>query len=421
MDATPLTTPLSTPVAGPVTRKPRKKKLKNLTKRDGIWYFHKFVKGKREFNGRKTPFSLETNDEAVAVSKRDALLRSGNGAEVDRVLGRSQKKVAALEEVFAAYLLADKPRDETRKKNVARFKSVVTRAGGNWRTMTVEDLTRGVVEKYQNAVVADVRAKGFATESEEMVRAKYSADRTLVQARSIFAYEKPFRGLHFTKPAGFLEADLFKTDRDLRYQPMNETELAIFAAEWFELRARAMAAEDPAEREKAGNLWVLTVMMRWLGLRNNEAEYCKPAEWIVKRPDGSWVLRITNRPGWLVKGKGSVRDLPVAEWVRAEIERFAGGREWLIGGANETERHEVTHYDLNDWMGEVYERAIEAGLLPKTVDVRTAYDYRKQAGSELLAKTGGNLLAVSQWLGHASVHTTTRWYVNLIGGLPSLA
>lgn len=416
MDATPLTADLTTPAASPVTRKPRRKKLKNLTKRDGIWYFHKFVKGKREFNGRKTPFSLETSDEAVAVSKRDALLRSGNGAEVDRVLGRSQKKVAALADVFAAYLLADKPRDETRKKNVARFKTVTARAGQNWEQMTVADLTGSTVERFQNAVVAAVRAKGFATESEEMLRAKYSADRTLVQARSIFAYEKPFRGLHFTKPTGFLEADLFKTDRDMRYQPMSDLELAIFAAEWFDLRAKALAGG-----ELASNLWVLTLVMRWLGLRNNEAEYCKPAEWFVKRPDGSWVMQIKNRPYYLVKGKGSVRDLPVAPWLRAEILRFVGDREWLIGGANETERHEITHYALNDWIGEVYDRAIEAQLLPATTEIRTAYDYRKQAGSELLAKTGGNLLAVSQWLGHASVHTTTRWYVNLIGGLPSLA
>ena len=63
------------------TRRPRKASLKNLMKVNGIWYFKKFVKGKREFNGRKTPFSLETRDENVAKAKRDAILRAANGSD----------------------------------------------------------------------------------------------------------------------------------------------------------------------------------------------------------------------------------------------------------------------------------------------------------------------------------------------------
>lgn len=388
-------------------------------KRDGIWYFHKFVNGKRLFNGRKTPFSLETPDEAVAVAKRDALLKAGGGAEVDRVLGRSQKQAATLEDVFAAYLLADRPRDETRKKNVARLKSVIARGGGNWRTMTVEDLTRATVEAYQNAIVADVRAKGHGSESEEMQQAKYSADRTLIQSRSIFAYEKPFRKLHLPAPEAFLGADLFKTDRDMRYRPMSDAELAVFAAEWFELRCQANGEGEAGEQ--AANLWLVTLCMRWLGMRNSEVEYCKPAEWLVKRPDGRWIMQMKNRPYALVKAKGSVRDLLVVDWLRAEIERFAAGREWLIAGKTETDRHEVVNYGINDWIGEIYERAIETGVLPAGTEARNAYDYRKQAGSELFARPGVKELAVSQWLGHTSTQTTQKWYVNLIGDLPSLA
>ena len=409
MDATPLTTPLTTPAADPVTRKPRKKKLKNLTKRDGIWYFHKFVKGKREFNGRKTPFSLDTADEAVAVSKRDALLKSANGTEINRVLGKVDKSIATLEQVFAAYLAADRPRDLTRSKNIARMKSVLKRAGLDWQQLSISDLTGKVVEDYQNAVVAAVRAKKHATESEEMLRAKYSADRTLIQARSIFAYEKPFRALIVPKPAGFLDADLFKVDRDMRYQPMRTAELDLFAAKSKDLR------------EKDSDSYLVWLCMRWLGMRNSEVEHCKPAEWIVQKPDKSWVMQIKNRPYFLVKALGSVRDLPMTDWLRAEIKALAGEREWLIGGKTETDRHDVTHYALNDWMAETYEAAIAAGTLPKGTEVRTAYDWRKQAGSELLEKTGGNVLKVSQWLGHTSIHTTTKWYVNLLGGLPSLA
>ena len=71
-------------------------------------------------------------------------------------------------------------------------------------------------------------------------------------------------------------------------------------------------------------------------------------------------------------------------------------------------------------MDAVYTAAIAAGELPAGTASRTAYDWRKQAGSELYAKTK-DILQVSKWLGHQSVHTTTKWYVNLLRGLPSLA
>jgi len=99
---------------------------------------------------------------------------------------------------------------------------------------------------------------------------------------------------------------------------------------------------------------------------------------------------------------------------------ITGGREWLIPGDSPTERYNVTHRHVNEWMADVYARAVVEKRLPEGIEVRTAYDWRKQAGSELYQKTK-DILQVSKWLGHQSVHTTTKWYVNLIGGLPSLA
>src|SRR3989442_1168621 len=102
MNETPLTTPLTTPAEDTV-RKPRKRELKNLTRREGIWYFQKVVNGKKEFAGQRTPFTLDTRDLAVAKAKRDAILRAANGTEVDRVLGRSSKKTATLGDIFKTY------------------------------------------------------------------------------------------------------------------------------------------------------------------------------------------------------------------------------------------------------------------------------------------------------------------------------
>lgn len=393
------------------------------------WYFKKVVNGKREFNGRKTPFSLETSDVNVAKAKRDAILRAGNGAEIDRVVGRSSKPVAKLSDLEAAYLAADVPREQTRKKNLAALRRIVERAGQSWTTGTVADLTRDTVTKFQDWTVATARAKGHDDEGEDMLRNKYSADRTLIQARSIFAYERPFRALHMPRPAGFLEADLFDPPRDLRYTPMSAEELALFAAECFELKARALGAEDALERERASGIFALWLCMRYLGMRNIEVEFCRPREWIVRGPLG-WLMRIQDRPeiraqgelvapAFRVKGAGSTRELPVADWLCAELLHLSAGRDFLLPGRTVTDRHEISHYALNEWMGEVYDRAIERGVLTPATGPRTAYDWRKQAGSEIYAKTR-DILATSKWLGHTSVHTTTRWYVGLIQTLPSL-
>jgi integrase len=156
-------------------------------------------------------------------------------------------------------------------------------------------------------------------------------------------------------------------------------------------------------------------------MRNEEVQHVKPAEWITDAPDGPGrVMRITNYPYYRVKGAGSVRTLPLAGWLAAEIAALASEREWLIPGDNPTARANLCHRRINDWMGEVYEAARAAGDLPPNTPTRTAYDWRKQAGSELYQKTH-DILATSRWLGHKDVSTTTRWYVALIRGLPSLA
>lgn len=409
MNETDLTTSFTTPAAV-VERKPRKRELKNLTKRNGVWHFHKLVKGKRLFNGRKTPFTLETRDLVVAKAKRDALLKAANGTEVDRVLGRSTVKPATLQEIFDAFLQADYPREYTRKKYIRCMKLVVRRALGgapNFDNITVDELTGRLVADFQDSIVAEARKAGHKDQSEQMIIAKYSANRTMTQARSIFANEKPFRKLHLPRPSGFLEADDFKVKRDLSYQPMTGAELELFGA-----KSKELKTEQPG-------VYLVWLCMRWLGMRNSEVEACKPSEWLVETSRG-FVMRITNQPYFQVKGVGSVRDLPVVGWLHEEITALAGNREWLVPGATVTDRHEITHYAINDWMEEIYDEAKAAGLLPAKMEARTAYDWRKQAGSELYAKTK-NILEVSKWLGHQSVHTTTKWYVNLISGLPSLA
>lgn len=395
------------------TPKKRRKKEKNLERLKGrgdVWYFHKVVNGKRIFNGRKTPFSLGTTDIVVARAKRDAILRAGDGAEIDRVLGRTQVKCATLQQVADALMAADWPRKPTRQKYVRSLKLILRKAMGrmpNLSALTVDDLTAAVVQDFQDAVVAAVRAEGHEDLSEEMMQAKYSANRALCQARSIFASEKPFRKLHLPKPEGFLSCDTFKVKRDLRYKPMSEDEVALFDA-----AAKKIRDTQPG-------VYLQFLCMRWLGMRNSEVLACKPAEWLESTPQG-WVMRITNRPYFLVKGNGSVRDLPVVEWLYEELTTLSKGREWLLPGDNLHQRQTIANREINQWMRTVYETAIEEGKLPEDTTIRTAYDWRKQAGSALYQQIK-DILQVSKWLGHMSVQVTTQWYLGLIKQLPSLA
>jgi integrase len=442
MNETSLHTPLSTQEK-PAPKRKRKKSEKNLWKRNGVYYFVRMVKGERN------PVTLETRDLEVAKAKRDALLAAKDGKEIERVLGRSKKPIATLEEIETAYTAADHPRDKTRAHNLRQL-FLVARRGldrDEVKNLSSSVLTGALVDNYQNDAVARARAAAKeaglgARETEALVdKAKYSANRVLAQARSVFANEKPFRALQL--PASlqeFRDRDEFKITRDLAFRPMSRAEMELFGAKSKALRRLALRAGHAVGptgsvlggAEVARGAYLTWLLMRWLGLRNEEVEHCKPAEWIVEKTgrDGKklHVLRITNYEYFKVKGIGSIRDLPLPTWLLQELREFCGynaekkayAREWLVADTTPTDRFNITHRSVNEWMARVYAVGIRAGKLSKTTEVRTAYDFRKQAGSALLEQ-GASIVEVSKWLGHRDVNTTTKWYVNLLRELPVLS
>lgn len=424
MNETSLPSPLHT-AEKPSEKRKRNKKTKNIYKRGEIWYFVRMVKGERK------PVSLETTDKETAITKRDALMVASGQTEIDRVLNREHRATATLSEIETAYKAADHPRQKSRENNLRALWLVVRRGlGREIDKLDASELNGALVDNYQDDAVARARARAKAakmSEAEtenEVDQAKYSANRVLAQARSVFANEKPFRGLKL--PAcieEFRSRDMFPVMRDLAFRPMSKTEMDLFGAESKVLRE---VAKTNAE---ARGTYVTYLLMRWLGLRNEEVEFCKPAEWIVEKEVEDrrtglrktiTVLRVTNYTYFKVKGVGSIRDLPLADWLRDEIKAFAKDREWLVSDANLTERANITHRSINDWMAAVYEVAFKSKVLPKGCEIRTAYDFRKQAGSELLAQ-GASIVEVSKWLGHRDVNTTTKWYVNLLKELPVLS
>lgn len=395
--------------------------------------------------GERKPVSLDTRDLEVAKAKRDALMAAKDGDEINRVLGRTDRAIATLQEIDDAYRNTDWPRQKTRENNLRALWFIVRRAlkrddiGVTARTaaqiekdpipanaLKATVFTGELVDHYQNDAVARARAAAKeqqldVDQTEALIdQAKYSANRVLAQGRSVFANEKPFRALQLPKKSlqEFRDRDEFKIMRDLAFKPMSSAEMALFGDESKQLRARGVAG-DPF----ALGAYLTWLVMRWLGLRNEEAEHCKPGEWIVEKTgrDGKklHVLRITNYEYFKVKGVGSIRDLPLSPWLLEEIQTLTKGKEWLVSDHTPTDRSNITHRTVNDWMDDVYKAAIKAGKLPAGTQVRTAYDFRKQAGSALLAQ-GASIVEVSKWLGHRDVNTTTKWYVNLLRELPVL-
>lgn len=405
-------------------QRPRKRALKNLMKREGIWYFHKIVNGKREFGGRKTPFSLDTRDLEVAKTRRDAILRAASGAEVSRILGqRVGPMPATLGQVLEAYAAADHPRELTRTHNAAALKLVIRKARGltneQIAALSVTELSGSLVHDFQDAVVKAARAEGIEDGSEAMMRTKYSANRQLAQARSVFANEKPFRKLHLPIEPSWADADDFQGLRlDHSFTPMTQAETDLFAA-----KSKEIKVTQPG-------VYATYLLMQWCGFRNEEVEHCIPSEWLTKTGPTSYVLDVRPRPYFLPKGTPG--KVPVPLWLANEILELAGagdwldeeererGTRWLLRERTATGRYNVTHRAINEWMAEVYREAIAEKVLPPGTAIRTSYDFRRQAGSILYEQTH-DILAVQRFLRHESPATTTKWYANLIKELPAIS
>jgi hypothetical protein len=374
-----------------------------MFRRNGVWQFSRRVNGKREV------FSLRTSDLGLAKAKRDAYLQARTEEERDRVLGRERRAVATLGAIVAAVLAADYPRARTRRGYANCLLLVVARATGKPRAeverLPASVLTLALVQDYQDAVMQAARARG--ADERTLARAKFSANRILAQARACFANERPLRALTLPDLAGFRKADNIPVTVGNDFTPLTVAEAALLDGAAREIRA------------SAPGIYLAYLLMRRLGLRNEEVLFLKPADAIRLQADGTAEITIALRPYYVPKGRGSHRTLTLPAAETADVLALAAGREWLLPGDSPTARRELTHRGLNAWLAEVYATARAAGRLPAGTPTRTAYDLRKQAGSEYYAQTG-SLDATSLWLGHESSATTMRWYVKLIHKLPAL-
>ncbi|HZP23311.1 MAG TPA: hypothetical protein VFB04_07690 [Terriglobales bacterium] len=361
-------------------------------KRDGVWYFHKLVKGKREFHGRKTPFSLDTRDLEVAKAKRDAILKAAGGAEVDRVLGRSARPAATLGEIFKAYLAAPAVRanEETRARNIADLVRMVRLVRGE--ACEVERESCGILTKQ---LVNDWQAKRLAAAAAEhadnlaaLEGAKRSLNSLLTHAQSIFSAEaRDFYGSLYLPPniAEFMEALPVPARRQDDPEDLGDAfvgELLAAARELKQADAGAFAAFQ---------------LMTWGGLRNKECLHARRS-WLEALP-AAYRLKVKPTKDFLPKGNSRAAVLP-AEIVDELLELVPEGDEaHLVPAANASERFDAIYRRLNAWLKS---RGVkeEAGKI--------AYRLRKYFAKKVAEQQG--LLFAQAALGHASMITTQNHY-----------
>lgn len=396
MNETGLSTPLTPPeVASELAvRKPRKRELKNLTRREGIWYFNRWVKGERQ------RISLETRDLVVAKAKRDGIVKAANGAEVERVLGRSSKPYATLGEIFGAYRKAPTVRANatTRERNIGDVERLVRAVRGpelDVDALRSTELTKQLVKEWQSK-----RLAGAAVEAGDVVKleaAKRSLNSLLTHVQSLFSAEArdDYGTLHL--PPNIKEfAEALPVPARKQEEPTQLTD--AFVTEL--LGKVALLQKDDA------GAWATFQLMTWGGLRNKECLYARES-WLEPLPGD--VCRLTMKPAkdFMPKGNSRAVILPaaIAGALLSQLPaEFPDATEkpdrYLVPGDTFTDRNEAVYRRLNNWLKK-NEVGADAGKI--------AYRLRKYFLSKVAEQQG--ILFAQAAAGHSSRRTTEDHYV----------
>lgn len=395
--------------------------------REGIWYFHKFVNGKREFNGRKTPFSLETSDLNVAKAKRDAILRAGNGAEIDRVMGRSSRKAATIGEIFKAYRAAPTVRAnaDSRERNLEDLVRMVRRVKGadfDVDGASSEILTKQLVKDWQAMRLAQISAayrgeilpadlaklggrergalEGLRGDLAAVESAKRSLNSLLTHVQSLFSREARdnYSGLHLPPNieefATALPVPARKQDEP---RPLTDAIVQQLFVDVAKLREENVAA------------WAAFQLMTWGGLRNKECMHARE-NWLEELPAG-YRLELKPTGDFLPKGNSRAVILPreiglellaavAAGPQPAPAEDGQPVQRHLVPADSKTKREDAVYRELGAWL-RVRGVGEEAS--------KTAYRLRKYFLKKVQEQQG--LMFAQAAGGHSSAQTTINHYI----------
>jgi integrase len=295
---------------------------------------------------------------------------------------------------------------DTARKNVSCLAKIVREGAGlsleNARTTVLSAKLIRDFEAADSKRIEQERNGAFNRES--MRRVRTSIESVVRQARSIFTrkYMHWYDGMGLSA-AGLVEfrqQGVLAPKRARHAKPLNEEAIAAVVED-----SKRLALEDPS-------VYVAFILFAFLGMRNCEIVAAR-RNWIRRNADGSATLDIMERPDEDFSAKSYERHLPVdPEILRILDEHYKQSTDgdFLVPAAHKTEREEIVYDRHRLW--------VRQWIKDYT---KNSYELRRYAGSLLLDKTGGNLVAVRDFLGHASISTTEKWYAYRIRPLPGLS
>jgi integrase len=345
-------------------------------------YYSKF-----EHQGKQHFKSLDTLIRRVAEKRAKdyrAEVTAGNWVRVDALKMRSD--VATIGKVIDAYV-GPKSGVDYINSLLRMIRAVYPH--GDPRNQSATILTRDFVRAYQRT---------SATRSN-------SVNSTVRQARAVFSksamegYEK----LNLPDLSGFMNASGVKVQK-LRgeFVPIPRENLD------------RISKEVDVWRRKHKDLVPVYLLARWLGMRNIEIEAARWS-WIEETDRGADMV-ICDRPDEDFSPKGYAGRVPIAVGVLQELHDLRAkpveGEEqsendFIIQAGTPTDRWKTVYRYINDRL---------RPFLPGRT--KCLYELRKQAGSEVFTQQG--LAAAQEFLRHADIGTTKRWYATLLNPVQPL-
>ena len=333
--------------------------------------------------------SLKTNIVAAAKARAKLIIApilNGQWATAEKLKSRSG--YATIGQLLERYKAGAGDRPNTIRNNSSALRLIVrTVHACDPDKLSSSVLTAELIRQFERIRMAT------ATTEPDRRRSRASIRSYVVQARSVVAPRK----MRFYEELNLPELNGFRNERvemPKRTKPraLNTGVIAAINA-----AAPKLAVSDPA-------VYVAFLLFSRLGLRNVEI---RNARWdwiengrigIIERPEENFYLK--GSEGWV----------PIAPDVLKELMRFRhlSTDGFIVPGRTATERKDAVDRRHSIWVGRwITDRS------------KTSYELRRYAGS-LVYNATRDILKVRDFLRHASVETTQRWYAYLLDDVPSI-
>jgi integrase len=340
-----------------------------------------------ELRGKGYLRSLRTTVRAIATSRAKVIVRNilSGDHEADAA-SKSRSEYGTVGQLLDIYAKHGGP-TRTPRENAAAFRSVVAVKGGDPDKQRLTVLTGSLVREWVRERKEQISVHSLAS---NWVKAKCVLGRKFLPH-----YEDA--GLKIPDLKSFLGAQVEQPDRRLPRALDEGVIRSIMAA------APELKRADPA-------CYVAFLLFSRLGMRNVEIEAAR-WDWIERTERGA-VMAIIERPEEGFSPKGNEGRVPISADTLAELKEFRAlstdGH--IVPARHKSERAEIVDRRHSAWIGRwIKDRS------------KTSYELRRYAGSLILKLTNGDIMAVRDFLRHADVQTTQKWYAYRLRELPAIS